>query len=255
MGVTMVLRVIKNVICKNIFLKIFICIIVLILLILYFNTFFTKGAYFYGIFLKKQVVASGSYYTGDSKRGSIEIIVNDQMKNQNVVDVIYKLPYKTNLQYTVNFHNADYQEIAVENIKDKAGKIVFSDGTYIKSIHSLLPKDGQGIFDMQVLVNGESPYNSDLRTYPENDISLSNVVSFAVYNNDTIRGKYEYLVPAIVLFILTIIDIRFPLFFFTLNHFLDVKDPEPSDLYITMQRKFWYISPIISVILMLVAIF
>lgn len=89
----------------------------------------------------------------------------------------------------------------------------------------------------------------------ENKVSINNIVSFATSENKMIRGKYQYLVTAIILFIVTLIDIRYPLFFFKLRHFLDIKDHETSDFYITMQRISWYMAPIIEIIFMIVAIF
>lgn len=251
----MIIERIKQMTSKNKFLKLFIGIFILIFFVFYFKIFFTKGTYFYGIFLKKEVVASENHYIGNSRKGSIQVIVKGQMKNQNSVDVIYILPNRNNQQYTVNFNDVSGSEISIQNIKDKSGKIIFSDGVYSTDNHYLFSKDGQPIFGTQVLINGESHYNTDYIVSSENEVSLSNVVSFAASKNDMVRGKYQYLVPAIFLFIVTLIDIRFPLFLFTLRNFLDVKDPEPSDFYITMQRKFWCISPIIGIILMIIAIF
>jgi hypothetical protein len=65
----------------------------------------------------------------------------------------------------------------------------------------------------------------------------------------------RFLMPAIFLIIFTVIDRMFPLFFFKLRHFLDVKDPEPSDLYIAVQRLSWYAYPVITAILLIAAIF
>lgn len=59
---------------------------------------------------------------------------------------------------------------------------------------------------------------------------------------------------AIFLFILTIIDIKDPMLFFRLNHFLSVRDPEPTDFYISMQKVGWVVMPLLGIVLMIVAI-
>lgn len=251
----MIIESTRQLILKSIFIKIIIGILIILIFIFYFKVFSTKGAYFYGIFLKKEVFSSGTQYTGNSKKGSIQIIVKGQIKNQSSVDVIYRLPNNVNYYYTVNFDDVTGPYIGIQNIKDKDGKIAFSGGNYSRDIHYLTSKDGQTIFDTQVIVNGESPYNSDYIIYPDNEVSLSNVVSFATSENDLIRGQYEYLVPAIFILVFTLIDIKFPLFFFYIRNFLVVKDPEPSELYTTIQRAGWLIGPAIAFILMIAAIF
>jgi hypothetical protein len=245
----MIIERIKQMISKYLFLKIFIGILIAIIFIFYFKTFFTNGVYFNDTFLKKEILPSERHYTGKSKYGSIQIIVKGLMNNQSSLDVIYRLPNNINEQYTVNFDNINNLEIGILNIKDKDDKIIFQGGVYSRNLRLLIPKDGQPIiYDGQILAIGESPYTDEYKT------SLNNIVSFATSDNDMIRGEFQYLVPAIFLLLLTLIDFKFPLFFFTLRNFLSVKDPEPSEIYLTMQRASWFIYPIIALILMLAAI-
>lgn len=240
---------IKQMISKSIFLKALLTVLLIAILFFYFRTFFATGVYFDDTFLKKEVVSSDSHYIGKSIYGDIHITVKGLKNKHSNVDVIYRLPNNINRQYTVSFKDAGNWELGIENIKDEDDKIVF-EGEYRKDSFFLFDKNGQPLMEdiIRIRINGDTPYNGSYK------VPLKSVADFASFANDTIRGKYKFLVPAIFLFVLTLIDIKFPLFFFTLKHLLDVKDPEPSDFYIMMQRISWYVYPIIGVILMIVAI-
>lgn len=237
-------------ISKPMFLKALLSAIIIASLIFYFKAFFTKGVYFEDTFLKKESVSSETNYIGKDNYGSIQITVKGLPNMNKSTDVIFNLPNNIRRQYTVNFKSEDNLDEGIENIKDKNGNIIFSGGKYRKDFHLLFDENGEPVMAdiVQVKVSGQNPYTDNYK------VSLSSVTGFATFENDTIRGKYKYLVAALLIFVFTLIDIKFPLFFFTLRNILDVKDPEPSDFYTEMQRISWYISPVIAIILMIVAI-
>ena len=47
----------------------------------------------------------------------------------------------------------------------------------------------------------------------------------------------------VLLTLLLMLDVAFPLALFKLQHMLDVRDPEPTDFYLGMQRVGWVIYP------------
>ena len=220
------------------------------LLILYFKLFFTKGIYYDDVFLKKSTTFSETNYSGSSVYGDIHIIVKEEKDKQ--IDVIYNLPGDLTRQYTVEFinkNNNNYQDFEPIVIKDKDGNIIL-EGMYRSESLFLLDNNGETVMDnmLQITFNGANPYDE------EYEVSLKNVVDLAAFSEDTIRGRFEYLVMAILLFAITIIDIRFPLFFFQLRYAMSVNDPEPSDLYLFMQKVTRVVYPIIGIVLMIVAI-
>lgn len=217
---------------------------------LYFKTFFTTGVHFDDIFLKKQVASSDTYYKGKNKFGSIQITVKGELNKQNSADVLYSFPDNINKQYTVTFKDEKNWALGIENIKDKDGKIIF-EGDYVKDSYFLFYKNGEPFMDdiINVFIEGQNPYTEQYR------VPLKNVADFALFATESIRGKYNLLAFAILIFLFTAIDIKYPLFLFNLKNGLNVKDPEPSDLYLTMQKFSWYAYPIVGIILMIAALF
>jgi hypothetical protein len=261
----MTIERIKKLISKTTFLKVLICTFILVILFFYFRTFFTMGVYFDDAFLKKEIVTSETHYKGKSKYGKIEIIVKGLANKQSIVEIEYRLPNNINKKYIVEFEKVSNlgigidnigdgyvrdSRIGIENIKDEQGNIIFPGGVYEKGFDFLFKKNGDPFMDdiSHVVIEMQDPYNNNY------NVSLNNVAAFATSANDVIRGKYEYFVPAILLLLVTLIDIKFPLFFFTLRNGLDVKDPEPSDFYLLMQNISRYVYPIIAIILMIAAL-
>ncbi|MEA4961040.1 MAG: hypothetical protein VB114_05185 [Lutispora sp.] len=247
----MIAEKIKQMSSKDIFLKILLPIILLIVLIFYFKAFFTIGAYYERTFLVKEVAASDNHYIGKSKYGDIHITVKGLENEGSSAEVIYRLPNNINKQYIVNFKNAENWGLGIENIEDEDGNIIF-EGEYQKGSQFMFDKNGEPLMDyadVRVSLGLEAVYSADYK------VSLKSVADFASFANDTIRGEYEYLILAIILFLIIAIDIKYPLFFFELRHCLDVRDPEPSDFYIAMQRISWVAYPIIGIVLMAAAIY
>lgn len=216
---------------------------VIIILILYFRAFYSTGTFFYDKFLKKEVINAEIHYI--NKSADIHIIV--ERSDDNNATVTYNLPENLSKEFYVNYSKINDQEFKINSIKNKNDIMLF-EGIYRKNSILLHDKNGDPIFDSASLGFTVGNYDN------YNDISPLSVLNFTFSTKDMIRGDYEPLMMAILLFLLTFVDIKYPLFFFTLNHFLDVKDPEPTDFYISMQKIGWFVMPIIGILLMILAI-
>lgn len=196
-----------------------------------------------------EVVGSETHYIGKCEYGAIHITVNGLKNTQSDVEVNYSLPNDLLKKYTVNFKDAGNWDLGINHIKDGEGNIIF-EGEYRKDSLFLYDKSGQPVIDFssRVHIDGVTPYNQDY------NIPLKSMVDLANFSNETIRGRYYFIVFAIILIVITAIDVKFPLFFFMLKNHWDVRDPEPSDFYITMQRCSWYAIPSIALILFISAI-
>lgn len=239
----------KEMILNNILVKVLLASLLITILFFYFKAFHTIGVDFDNTFLKKEDISSETHYRGKSDYGDIHITVNGITDISSDVDMIFRLPNNINKEYTVNFKDASNWDLGLENIKDKDGNIIF-EGQYRKDSHYLFDKNGKPLveYNIQFLGISDNLYNSRYR------ILLKDVVAFAYNENETIRGEYGLLAYAILLFVITFIDIKYPLLFFYLRHSLDVSDPEPSEFYITMQKISWIAFPILGIALMIGAI-
>ncbi|HWQ30439.1 MAG TPA: hypothetical protein VN549_05555 [Negativicutes bacterium] len=238
---------VKEAITKNMLIKVAIAAVAVVALILYFRTFLTKGIFYDGNFLRKEAAASETYYRGRGPYGYIHITVRGIKDKDPSAEVIYKLPNNISSQYTVTFRDRSHWAEGIENIKDEKGSVVF-EGEYRRGSLFLIDKNGELVMDMQFRVEGIDPYDQSYK------VPLANIASTASFDDEAIRGRLDLLFPAVLLLAFILIDIRFPLFFFSLKHWWDVKDPEPSDLYVSMQRLSWRITPIIAIVLMIAAV-
>ncbi len=61
----------------------------------------------------------------------------------------------------------------------------------------------------------------------------------------TTRGSWLYYFSMLLFSLIVALDAAFPLALFYWRHMCDVRDPEPSDFYLTMQRIGWVVYPIL----------
>jgi hypothetical protein len=198
--------------------------------------------------LKKEVIASDTHYLGKDEYGSLHIIVKGKKNEHKSSEVTFRLPGDLNFNYTVNFIDKNYWDTGIDSIVDQNGSILFEGGD-------------NGNTNILIRNNNKRPIFEDpksTRSYVVRDkyykISPKAISDLAYGDIARFRGNFEILFVAIIFFVVTIIDINFPLFFFKLNHFLSVRDPEPSEFYLTMQRASWVIMPLIGIILLILAV-
>lgn len=190
-------------------------IILIALVILYFKVFFTRGAYFNDIFLIKETGENETYYTGKTNHGSIKVTVKREQKTYDKSEVIYSFPNNITKHFIVNCKNEYNWDEYIESVTDVKGNRLF-EGTYIRGRPYLHDESGKIIFQsnydyrFDVLVGG--------KTY---ELPLLNVMEFATYEIERIRGDVQMMIIAVLLLLIVAVDIKYPLFFFTLSHFID----------------------------------
>lgn len=226
-----------------------IVIAIILALIYYFRLFFTTGINYDDTFLKRESKSTETIYSGSNTYGDLKITVQGIKNQDSSAKVIYQLPNHIYQVYTVEFKLPSYWEAGIQGIRDEDGTLVF-EGDYDLDNHYLIEKNGEMFFQFngRVLIIDENLYGENY------EINLTNVVDLVYSSLETIRGNYAFLLPSIVLFVIFIIDYRFPLFFFYSKHRFDVKDPEPSDMYLILQRVGWFLYPTIGIVLMIAAL-
>lgn len=234
------------------YIKIGILILVLILSIVYLNIFFQKGISYDGTFLVKKKASQGIYFEGKSKWGKLEFILKGDYKKDSKVVLDYKLPNDIDGTFSLEFKFDETRNRYIVNILDDKDSEFFN-GFYESNEYFHLVDEEENIIFQDPTVGyegyeSEDPYKGSYKLSPYN------IVGLATQNNLVMRGDFPSFFMAIVILIITFIDIKKPLFFFNLDTFIYVKDAEPSDFYFKMQKISWIVLPLISVIILLMAI-
>ena len=229
--------------------KIFIALIILVVLaVLYFKMFFTRGAYFNDVFLEKEAAKDEISYIGKNKQGEIKVTVKRASNTYDKAEVIYSFPKDNKKHFIINFKNQYNSDEGIKSITDKEGNILF-EGIYIKGSPYLFGENAD------IILQNNYDYRYDVlidgKIY---ELPLVNVMEFATYETERIRGDAGIMAAALLILFIVAIDVKYPLFFFNISHFIDVKDPEPTDFYIFIQKVWWVVLPVLSIIFLVIAI-
>ena len=85
-------------------------------------------------------------------------------------------------------------------------------------------------------------------------LSLSKLLDIAFLEAVAIRGQVGYFLFGVFFFALATLDLRFPRLFFTIEHILSVRDPEPTDFYQVMRKLRIAFTYIVATVLFIGAI-
>ena len=233
-------------------LKIVLIILAIVLSIMYLRFFSQQGIIYDDIFLIKKQTSQGISFQGKSKLGPVNLkIKGDYLKEENVV-LDYELPNSINRKYLVEFGVEEENYSYKVKILDGKGDTIFN-GFYLKNTDFvyLLDESKEIVFPEVVFYTQDQSKTLYDSSY---EISPYNIMNLATQKNVDVRGKYPPFFSAILLLVITIIDIKYPLFFFHLDTWLNVEDAKPSEFYLTMQRITWYAFPTIALILLVAAV-
>lgn len=218
--------------------------ILLIFAIWYLSLFNQKVMNFNGDSLKQIELSDSTQYQGKYLNESILINVQKSKQNTGEIIVEYNLPNKLYFKYNV----------LIETIDNFRGKIkIFQDNKELFN----------GIYDNKqtfyLYINNSEPYLRDMVSvvvsnnhYPDNYTPpLSSIARFATGHGVEKRGEIIPLIMFFIVLAIYLVDIKYPQFFFLLQNLISVKDPEPSEFYLAMQKLGWFvIYPILLVVLL-----
>ena len=121
------------------------------------------------------------------------------------------------------------------------------------------PEYGMGWYDLDgnwdpftMSVSYSSTAGDDYWEHYETD--RGTILSFARGPQLVSRGSWELYFAMLLLSALLALDAAFPLVIFHWQHMCDVKDPEPSDFYLGMQRAGWCVYPFLILIGYIIAL-
>ena len=134
----------------------------------------------------------------------------------------------------------------VEHIRITKNDILLFEGGYD-------PEYGMGWYDLDgnwdpfaMSVSYSSTAGDDYWEHYETD--RGTILSFARGPQLVSRGSWMLYFTMLLFSGLLALDAAYPLALFRWQHMCDVKDPEPSDFYLEMQRAGWCIYPILLLI-------
>ena len=213
-----------------------------------------KGVEFEGGLLRRTETEESVIYNGkvqgervkitvtdcpDEQRTAAEVQVGDRVRDEGVVE--------TGLPPI----QAD-QLGPVEHIRiTRNGQLLFEGGYTAE--HDMGWYDLEGNWDpFTMSVSYSSTAGDDYWEHYETD--RGTILSFARGPQLVSRGSWELYFAMLLLSALLALDAAFPLVIFHWQHMCDVKDPEPSDFYLGMQRAGWCVYPFLILIGYIIAL-
>lgn len=198
------------------------------------------GIKFWDAFLKQRVTAEYTVYYGNSEGKDIAIYVTEKADGT----LVQILAGNRRWEYVVSSwegkpnHYSGNRPVVITSV---SGEEMFR-GYLTQSGH---------LTDEQDRID---PDSFDIRVYtvygnqdPWMDYTPSNlfVAKLALEPELTHHGSFGLFFLMLLAALCVAVDVLFPEFWFQLQHMLSVRDPEPSDFYIAMQRLGWAVYPVL----------
>ncbi|MDD3347459.1 hypothetical protein [Oscillibacter sp.] len=196
-----------------------------------------RGVAFEETLLRVEESAGETVYTGKVRGERVRIAVSSA--GENTKQVICEKGDGSRDAYTMAY--------PLPPIQTERGQMV--DGVRIRKNDQMLFEGGydpadtlsgwylpDGTWDIDVVfVTGEAPAVREL--------TRGQVAYLASGPELAARGSWALYLLMALFSVLVALDAAFPMTIFTMQHCCDVRDPEPSDFYLSMQRVSWVVYP------------
>lgn len=202
---------------------------------------FRKGVVFHGTLLRCVEGEESVIYSGTSHGEEIWIEVVPY--HETLTEVVYVIGDRIQDVCTLETGLPEIRTehgTVVEGIRiTKNGSDLFVGGRDPEQDYGWYQLDGQWdpmpFVDVGVYVS--SDYWASYETTPVS------IMAFAEGPELTHRGSVGLYLLMVLMTLLLMLDVAHPLVLFRLEHCCDVRDPEPSDFYLLMQRVGWVLYP------------
>ena len=206
----------------------------------------TPGLQFRGEFLKRSVVNEITVYSGKCKGTELYISVTP-LEDGAAVDFTAENGWERG--YVVSGWNSGMGKSPAEPVlvTDRDGAELFRgflwSNDYLMDEHGDIDLTHSG-FSVSIT----STKQEEEGTWTDYEPSMLRIVKLAMAPSDVCRGSVGLYLLMLLLTVMLAVDILYPELFFQLKHCLDVRDPEPSDFYIAVQRLCWVVYPVLLMI-------
>ena len=197
---------------------------------------FRKGVVFEETLLRIQTGADHTAYYGKVYGDEVTVTVR---------------PAESQVEYAVEdrIHDVYTVEYPLETIQTEYGSVfgirilkndkILFEGGYDPQQEFAPWFDQNGEWDPGIYVT----FNTSGGLSAPEELTRGNVMYFLEGPELVHRGSIGLYLLMVLLTLLLMLDVAFPLALFKLQHMLDVRNPEPTDFYLGMQRVGWVIYP------------
>ena len=187
-------------------------------------------------------------YTGKIRGEQVEITV-DRAAGENLTEVVFQIGDRIRDVCTLETGLPPIQAEQlgpVEHIRITKNNRLLFEGGYDPE-HDMGWYDLDGNWDpLAMSVSYDSTVGDDYWEHYETDGGT--ILSFARGPELVSRGSWALYFTMLLFSGLLALDAAYPLALFRWQHMCDVKDPEPSDFYLGMQRAGWCVYPFLLLI-------
>lgn len=200
---------------------------------------FRKGVVFDEHLLRIYETEDSTVYSGKVHREEVSVTVRSDLQQ-----VEYTVRDRIHDIYTVEYPLGPIKtEFGTANgIRILKNDKVLFEGGYFPNQDFLLWVDPNGEWDAGIQIS-YGTYGEPEKAPQE--LTKSNVMYFLEGPEVVHRGSIGLYVLMVAMTLLLMLDVAHPLVLFKLQHMLDVRDPEPTEFYLGMQRVGWVIYPVL----------
>lgn len=204
---------------------------------------FRKGVVFEETLLRCTESGESRVYSGKAHGEEIEITVTHV--SDTLTEVVYVIgdrirdvcTLETGLPEIRTEHGSMVKQLCIT----RNDRILFEGGRDPDQEFGWYDKDGQ--WDPTIMMAVSSVVYSGQDHWDRYETTAGSVIAFANGPELVHRGSIGLYLLMAALTLLLMLDVAYPRVLFHLQHFLDVRDPEPSDFYLGMQKVAWVIYP------------
>ena len=201
------------------------------------------GVIFDGALLRPVEMADTVSYTGEIYGQDVTISVRRESDTVTTVtcaaggqEDVYRLEYPLD---PITVAEGYRQGEKVDGIRvSKNSQLIFSGGYDPREAYGWYDSDGR--WDSGLSVEWDTAPTGETHALT---LDERNVMSFASGPDLVARGSWGAYVLVVLFSALLALDVAFPMTLFRLQHMCDVRDPQPTDFYLTVQRLGWVVYP------------
>ena len=208
-----------------------------------------RGVAFSDTLLRVETSETQTVYTG--KVNGEMVCIQVEPTGDNRTDVVYQAGDRPAQTYTLEYPTetpvATQGGTTVDGVRVwRNGSVLFEGGVNPDAESLFRWYSLDGTLDTDMIISVSTGEEEDYG--PPESLSRDSVWYFAQGPDTSARGSVGVYLLMLLFSALVALDAAFPRALFYMQHCCDVRDPEPSDFYLAMQRLGWVVYPVLILI-------